>query len=300
MTIDPSKTSTSIIANGMIDKHSALPQEQEILFIMHTVFHVVEITQTTRNSRLWEVQLIITDESDPQLAHLADRIKEEISGRGWHRMGGQLMLKVGYFDQAEEPYNELLENASDDSNRAHVYHQLGVMHYHQCKYQQAVTFYEKDLEISGKTLSADNPQLGARYNNIGLVYNNMGEYSNALEFYEKSVKIKQISLPPTHSDLTTSYNNIGGVYSSMDEYSKTLEFYEKLHQIYGKALPPTHPELADKSTLPEKNPNRAITYSDIGDVHRLMGDYEKALAFHQKALNIQENAKRNPLDCATT
>ncbi|CAF4468018.1 unnamed protein product, partial [Rotaria magnacalcarata] len=36
------------------------------------------------------------------------------------------------------------------------------------------------------------------------------------------------------------------------------------------------------------------------DVHRLMGDYERALAFHQKALNIQENVQCNPLDCATT
>ena len=31
-----------------------------------------------------------------------------------------------------------------------------------------------------------------------------------------------------------------------------------------------------------------------------MGNYEKALAFHQKALNIQENIQCNPLECATT
>ncbi|CAF1556138.1 unnamed protein product [Rotaria sp. Silwood1] len=29
-----------------------------------------------------------------------------------------------------------------------------------------------------------------------------------------------------------------------------------------------------------------------------MGDYEKALLFHRKALNIQENVQCNPLDCA--
>ncbi|CAF4775708.1 unnamed protein product, partial [Rotaria socialis] len=34
--------------------------------------------------------------------------------------------------------------------------------------------------------------------------------------------------------------------------------------------------------------------------HRLMGDHEKALGFHKKALNIQENVKCNPLECATT
>ncbi|CAF2133668.1 unnamed protein product, partial [Rotaria magnacalcarata] len=61
MTIDPSKISSSITPFAMIDEHSAIPSEQEILFTMHTVFRVGEITQTAENSRLWEVQLTITD-----------------------------------------------------------------------------------------------------------------------------------------------------------------------------------------------------------------------------------------------
>ncbi|CAM4903555.1 unnamed protein product [Rotaria socialis] len=87
MSIDQTKISTSITPFAMIDKESALPEEEEILFTMHTVFRVDEIKQTPENSRLWEVQLTITDESDPQLAGLTDRIKEEIDGRGWYRMG---------------------------------------------------------------------------------------------------------------------------------------------------------------------------------------------------------------------
>ncbi|CAF4713218.1 unnamed protein product, partial [Rotaria socialis] len=126
--------------------------------------------------------------------------KQEIDGRGWRRMG-KLMLQVGHFDQAEELYNELLENASDDSDRAIIYHHLGWLKDKQGEYQQAVTFYEKDLEISQKTLSADDPELATMYNNIGAVYNNMGEYSKALEYYEKSIKIKEKSLPPTHPHL---------------------------------------------------------------------------------------------------
>ncbi|CAF4778052.1 unnamed protein product, partial [Rotaria socialis] len=196
MTIDPSKISTSITPFAMIDEHSAIPQEQEILFTMHTVFRVGEIKRTAENSRLWEVQLAITDESDPQLAGLTDRIKQEVQGStGWHRMG-KLMLQVGHFDQAEEVYNELLENASHDSDRAFIYNQLGLMKYSQGEYQQAVTFYEKSLQICKKILSPDDPELATRYNNIGGVYDNMGEYSKALEYYEKSLKIREISLPP--------------------------------------------------------------------------------------------------------
>ncbi|CAF1409791.1 unnamed protein product, partial [Rotaria magnacalcarata] len=172
MTIDPSKISTSITPFAMIEKHSALPREQEVLFTMHSVFRIVEITPTPDNSRLWVVQLTITDESDPQLAGLTDCIKEEISGRGWHRMG-QLMLQVGHFNQAQELYNELLKGASYDSDRAHIYHQLGWLKVDQGEYPEAIKFYEKSLEIKRKTLPEGDASLAPTYSNIGQVYNNM-------------------------------------------------------------------------------------------------------------------------------
>ncbi|CAF3374325.1 unnamed protein product [Rotaria socialis] len=219
MTIDPSKISTSITPFAMIDNHSALSGEQEVLFTMHTVFRVGEIKQTTEKSCLWEVPLTITDESDPQLAGLTDCIKQEVQGStGWHRMG-KLMLQVGHFDQAEELYNELLDNASDDTDRAHIYHHLGYLKDDQGKYPEAATFYEKSLQICKKILSPDDPNLATSYNSIGQVYNNMGEYSKALEYYEKSLKIKEISLSPTRPDLAASYNNIGQVYISMVPYT---------------------------------------------------------------------------------
>ncbi|CAF1106055.1 unnamed protein product, partial [Rotaria magnacalcarata] len=159
---------------------------------MHSVFRIVEITQTSSDSRLWEVQLTITDESDPQLARLTDCIKEEIDGEGWDRMG-KLMLNVGHFDQAEELYNELLKGASDDRERAHIYHHLGRVKKGQGEYPDAIKFYEKSLEIKRKTLPEDDASLAPTYSNIGGVYRNMGEYSKALEYFEKSLKIDEIS-----------------------------------------------------------------------------------------------------------
>ncbi|CAF1387975.1 unnamed protein product [Rotaria sordida] len=37
----------------------------------------------------------------------------------------------------------------------------------------------------------------------------------------------------------------------------------------------------------------------MGDVHRLLENYEMALSYHQKALNIQESVSCSPLECAT-
>jgi tetratricopeptide (TPR) repeat protein len=72
----------------------------------------------------------------------------------------------------------------------------------------------------------------------------------------------------------------------MQDYPKALQYFEKCLAI-------------EKKTLREGDVDLGITYSYIGDVHRLMGDYEKALSFHRTALNIQENVECNPLECAT-
>ncbi|CAF2049943.1 unnamed protein product, partial [Rotaria magnacalcarata] len=150
---------------------------------------------TANNNRLWEVQLPITDDNDPQLSTLTNRIKEDVRGpTGWHRMG-KLMLQVGHFDQAEELYQELLKNASTDSDRAHIYHQLGRVKWQQGQYEKEIEFYQNSLEIERKTLPEDDASLADLYNDMGLVYNNMGEYSKALEFYEKALEIKKKDLP---------------------------------------------------------------------------------------------------------
>ncbi|CAF4304883.1 unnamed protein product, partial [Rotaria sp. Silwood2] len=251
MTIDPSKVSASTTPFALINDYSACPHEHEILFSMHTVFRIGEIKQTSNNSRLWEVQLTITDDNDAQLAALTKCIQGELCGyTGWHRLG-DLMIQAGHFNQAEEVYNELLKNTTDDNARARIYFQLGWVKDDQGQYSEAVSFYEKHLEIKRKHFYADHPSLASTYNNIGLAYNNMGNYAKALEYYKKSHRIEEKELPSDHPDLACSHNNMGLTYNNMGDFSKALEYYEKALKIKEKTLPPNHPDLA-------------IYYSNIG------------------------------------
>jgi tetratricopeptide (TPR) repeat protein len=71
------------------------------------------------------------------------------------------------------------------------------------EYSKALSYYEKDLEISQKTLPANHPDLAISYNNIGGMYDNMGEYSKALSYFKRALDIRQRSLPPNHPDLKT-------------------------------------------------------------------------------------------------
>ncbi|CAF4587702.1 unnamed protein product, partial [Rotaria socialis] len=287
MAIDPSRISTSTTPFAMIAEQSAISSEQEMLFTMHTVFRVVEIKQMAENSRLWEVHLAITDDNDPQLSTLTSRIKQEINGEGWDRMG-KLMLKVGHFDQAEELYNELLKNASTDSDRANIYYMLGILKDQQGKYPEAAKFNKKSLEIDGKLLPEDDTSVASTYRNIGSVYKNMGEYSKALEYFKKTIKIQEKSLSPTDPALATSYNDIGLLYSIMSEYSKALEFYEKSNKILEISLPANHPDLA-------------ASYNSFGRVYKNMGEYSKALEFYEKSNKILEiSMHANHPDLATS
>ena len=315
MAIDSKKVSiSSRTPFARIDHESAVPTEEEILFSMHTVFRIETIQQMDKTP-IYEVQLTLTDDNDPQLTGLTQQMREELKGSGWHRMG-ELMLRVGDFNGAEQLYIELLKNTDNERTKAVYYNQLGWAKKDQGEYKEAVKYYEKSIEIKERTLSKNHPDLATYYNNIALVYNNMGEYSKALEYYEKDIEITKIALPKNHPDLATSYNNIALVYKNMSEYSKALEYYEKSHKICEMALPKNLPNLAisynnialvyndmgeyskaleyyersieiRKITLPKNHPELAISYNNIASVYYNMKKYSKALELFERALEIQ-------------
>ena len=283
ITVDPSKSTAPF---ACIDNFSYYPREKEILFSMHTVFRIGEITQDIEHRSLYKIELTLTDENDPQLSGLTQRMRKEVGGSGWHRMG-ELMLKVGDFNGAEQLYMELLKNTDNVEDKALYFYQLGWAKKNQGEYKKAVKYYEKSIEIE-RTLDKNHPDLGASYNDIALVYNDIGEYSMALEYYEKDIEIKKVALPKNNPDLATSYNNIALVYDNMSEYSKALEYYEKSHKIY-------------EITLPKNHRNLAVSYNNIASVYDDMGEYSKALEYYEKSFEIKKIAlPKNHPDMATS
>ncbi|CAF1511530.1 unnamed protein product, partial [Adineta steineri] len=234
MSIDPSSKSAPFAS---IKEKSYFKEEEEILFSMHTLFRVSAIKQIDNNNQLYQVELQLTSDDDQQLRVLTDRIREEAGGStGWERLGN-LLLKIGQFNNAEELYNVLLERTSSDSEKAIYYNQLGVVHSNQGDYEKAIWYYEKALEILRKILPSNHPDLITSYINIGLVYDNMGEYSKALSYYEQGLEIWKRTLPSNHPYLATLYSNIGNAYHNMGEYSKALSYYKKALDIEQKTLP---------------------------------------------------------------
>ena len=240
MTVDPKIKS---IPFADIEEYSYFKTEAEVLFSMHSIFRIGEIRALGAGQRLFEVQLTLTSDDDPQLRRLTDCIDEEIGGgTGWHRLG-RVLLKMEQVNKAEELYLTLLEQKPSQSDQGVYYHQLGLIKDRQGDYKEAVRYYEQALSIQEKILSPTDPELATSYNNIGEVYRNMGEYSKALSYYEKALDIDQKTLPANHPDLATSYNNIGSVYYHLKEYPKAKSYFQKALDIRQRSLPPNHPNI---------------------------------------------------------
>ncbi|CAF1137441.1 unnamed protein product [Adineta steineri] len=317
MSIKPTDSTTPFAS---VTDVSYLHREDDVLFSTHTIFRIGDIKPIDENNDLYQVNLILTNDNDQDLRTLTDRIQQETfpDVEGWDRLG-ELLIKMGQFDKAQEVYEILLHQATNESDKGNIYHQLGRIKRNHGEHQEALTYYEKSLAIYQKTLPSNHLNLAHSYNNIGMVYDSMGDYPKALSSQEKALDIRQQSLPSNHPDLGASYNNIGLVYDSMGDYPKALSYHEKALAIRQQLLPANHPSLGasynnlglvyynmgdypkalsyyEKSlamyqkTFPSNHLNLAHSYNNIGIIYRNMGDYPKALSYYEKDLAIGQQS----------
>ena len=254
---------------------SALEErEDEVLFSMNTAFRIGQIKPLDHNPRLFRVELSMTGEKDNDFHKLIDRIREETFPKeeGWFRLG-LVLGKMGEAAKAQQVFEILLKQATDENDRGRIYHQLGVMKHARGEHAGAIECLSKSIKVKEKQKLCDPKSLAASYNAIGKVYCSTADYQQALSSHENALKIQKRSLSSLDPDLAWSYNNIGNVYYSMGDYPKALSSYEKALAIRQQSLPPIHSDLA-------------VSHNNIGSVYHRVSDYPKALSSHEKALAI--------------
>ena len=313
MTIDPSQPTTPFAS---IKDVSEFVHENEVLFSMHSIFRIDDIKRMDENQCLFQVELTLTSNNDKDLQVLTKRFREEIDPdcKEWYRLG-KLFLKLGQPDKAQQVYEVLLNQTTDDIEKALSYHHIGWAKDDKGEYEESLIFYEKALQIRQQLLPSNHPDLAKSFNHIGIVSDNMGQYAKALSSYKKALQIQQQSLPSNHPAVAASYNNIGILYKNMSAYSKALLSYEKTLEILQQSLPSNHPNVAacynnigvvydnigqyskallyynkdleiTQQLLPPNHPDLASSYNNIGHVYEDMGDYEKSWSFYDRAVII--------------
>ncbi|CAF1402462.1 unnamed protein product [Adineta ricciae] len=275
MKIDPSKSTTSFTS---INDLSNFVEEEEVLFSMHTIFRIDNIKQSDENEQIFEVHLLLTDDTDEELCMLTQYVRKENSfvPEGWHRLSS-LLIELDQPEIAERIYKVLLSQTVDETEIAFIYDHLGSIKRYQGQYQDALLLHKKAVEKKLKSLPSIHRNMGVSYINIGIIHSDMGDYSNALSSFKHALVTIQLSLPSNHPDVAVCYSNIGMVYDLMGDYVEALLWYKKVLTFRQQSLPSNHPDLA-------------AIHSNIGTVYFSMGDHSKALSSHLQALMIRQKS----------
>ncbi|CAF1417012.1 unnamed protein product, partial [Adineta ricciae] len=242
ITIDPKQSTTSFASVRHI---SRFPEEEEVLFSMHSIFRIRDVKPMDGNEKMYEVALSLTSDNDEELMVLTEQIRKESfpNAEGWSRLS-LVLADIAQSDVAERICQVLIDETPSEDSTNRVYNHLGKIKCQKGQYEEAITLFQKSLELSLMSSSPNHPDVAVSYNNIGIAYYNMGDYSKALSSYEQALKIQLQSLTPNHPHVASSYNNIGNAYHNMGDYPKALSSYEQALKIQLQSLPPNHPHVA--------------------------------------------------------
>jgi len=120
------------------------------------------------------------------------------------------------------------------------------------RYQKAIEYYSKAIDI--------NPKAASAYNNRGFLYFNLNHFKKAVSDLDKAIELKpKFAIP---------FNNRGLCYHSLREYEKAIDDYNKAIEF---------------------DPSDFRPLSNLATTQIILGDYGDALKSVEKALTFESD-----------
>ncbi|XZN91080.1 MAG: tetratricopeptide repeat protein [Microcoleus sp.] len=186
-------------------------------------------------------------------------------------------LQSADLETARAVYQEIIDelvalnDSSVNDNIATYYHNLGVVAQEQRRFDDAIAFYNKALQI--REDAGDLYMAAGDYHQLGIVAEEQRRFDDAIAFYNKALKIYEDA-----GDLYMAagdYHQLGIVAQLQWRFDDAIAFYNKALKIYEDA---------------EDLYNAAGDYHNLGVVAQLQWQFDDAIAFYNKALKIYEDA----------
>ena len=216
---------------------------------------------------------------NPELINLTDYMRRKIKDENPLLAMGRLMLEMGSYDHAEYFYLKALPTEVHSWIRqAAVLNNLGKVYEEQNKYDKALEYYEKAIQLQRQHLSEDHPALSTDYSNIGSIYQKQKKLDLALEYFQRALKIEMKAPEPDEELIAIFNNNIGLIYNDQKNFTQGLNYHEKSLQMNERILPPTHPLLA------LSHHNLAISLFSLGRFTDAIDHVQKAIDITSQSL----------------
>ncbi len=133
--------------------------------------------------------------------------------------------------------------------------------------------YLETLNNFTKTIQEKNEKIAYLIHSEGYINLILGNYKKTKELYKKSFVMRKSILNENDIQLAISYNGQAAIAEKEGRYSDALK-------LYMQSL-----EIREKYTWIEKI---VIEYNNIGRMYKMLGEYDKAIEYLEKSLDIRK------------
>ena len=211
--------------------------------------------------------------------------------------------------------------AENQLDKASILNGIGIVCFQKSDYEEAVRFLNDALKIRKKVLSADHYLTADIYGNLGMVYVSYAEPEIAKDLYERALNTRIKVFGDQSIIIARTYNNLANVSKDLGRYDRAEAYYLRAIRIMEKSSPGsldlgiTMGNLGDveshnrnyqesikhfnasikilDSCLGEDHPYTALTIDNLGLAYARMGNSNKAVKYHTRALHIAEKVYPN-------
>jgi CHAT domain-containing protein/tetratricopeptide (TPR) repeat protein len=139
------------------------------------------------------------------------------------------------------------------------------------RFNEAIDYYSKAIEMMIKTRGATDISLAMYYNNIGTAYNEIKEHSRAMQYFAKALYVNKLNDYADVESQSDTYFNYGIAYQFLNKVD-SADYFFKQGLILKRAL------------FGDKHQSVSINYQYIGDLFESQHAFDSALWYYQKAL----------------
>ena len=198
------------------------------------------------------------------------------------------LLERGKYPEAAQLLEKLADSTESVEQLSGIYEKLGDIYYaHTHQYPQALSVYDKIIQLSSKGATAEDLFLG--YIKKGDVYCRMGKYEEAIETFQTFVD----QFPPTHLAHKTGLRKIRSIQTALDD----LREQQRVIQTH-KATPLAieaefHIAELYRSPYQLNQPERAIEVYE--EILQQRGDTKLAAEAQWRIGNLRDKVLNQPV-----
>ena len=281
---DPAMVSGGQKPFADISTFSEFPEEEEVLFMLGSLFEITEVccrdssSASADETLVWIFKMKLCHEDQNDLKAIFHDLRNDFGGREYDGKNEAtinsfaiVLYEMHKFELAGKFFRRLLRELPRDDRftRARCYHNMGNVTLQQGDLSRSSEFYQQAL-----TLLEDDPRAATTHLCFGNLFAKKKKYSKAFDSYRRALALYERQYGPEHPRVALCYGNIGSMFIQQRRWTEAREFVEKCLAIEQHCFF----EIGG-------HPQMAFSHASLGVIYSALGEYGMAIEHDEKAVN---------------